>query len=961
MGRPTLGARSAAVLCTAALLAAAPLPPAPVRQRLATIEQQGRAAYNQGDYRAALARWQPLLSEAARYGDDSQTAALAYEVSAARLRLQALPEAQASAERALALHRKLQYPASQLDDLDLLARIDLALGDYDGALRSLDDALVAIAADRQSHDTIVDPRAGETARIGSVELELGRADAALKRFEEARAIDDRTGFFRGVAYDNELRGEALLVLHRPSEALGAFRSALGGYENAVALAPWEVRESGHTESAVACLPAEGPRATPAAADRCGREPIHVYGDDILSSLLPGHDGAAAGEARTLVGIARAQAALGHDAEAAETLRRTLALDESLADTVHEAEALAELGLIAARLGGKSEAEQTSRRAERLAASIGAPTTLWKIAYTVARARTLLDDSTSAIAAFERAIGLIETVRAGLGAGDRSGFFESKLPVYDDYIAYLLDLDRRFPRHGYDAKALRIFERRTGRATLEQVGASTARRFRGADPRDVAAHATLEREIDEAMRQLASLRASHAPQTTAIALTESRLEELGTQRRALDARLRQHDPRYFGLLNPQPVDLDTLRRTLREGEVLLIYDVLPGGSVLWALDRKGLRTFRLPGAQQLVRAVRRVKTHLDIVQLGAANAPADLVRDAARDLPAFADDSRALARTLIPTGALAPSTGHVIVVPSGPLYDVAWEALVTRDPGSGTPHFFIEDHAVSYVPSASLLALVRQARPRPAMQPLLAFARPAVAQGHASIRSAGVAALHLAALRQATRGTRDDVFADLPGTQREADAVRSALGAPPQSVRLGEAASRASILALNAEGRLRDYRYLLFATHAVLPDQIQGLAEPAIVLAHPERLANLLTMGDVFGLELNADLVALSACNTGAGPHAAGDGISGLTRAFLYAGTPAIAVTLWQVYDAAAPEIVPPFFREMRAGLEPAEALRRAKVRLLRTEARFRHPFFWAPSVIFGDGDTSVSHSTSQRG
>ena len=112
------------------------------------------------------------------------------------------------------------------------------------------------------------------------------------------------------------------------------------------------------------------------------------------------------------------------------------------------------------------------------------------------------------------------------------------------------------------------------------------------------------------------------------------------------------------------------------------------------------------------------------------------------------------------------------------------------------------------------------------------------------------------------------------------------------------------------------------------------------------------MADVFGLSLDADFVTLSACNTGvAAADTGGGGISGLTRAFLYAGTPAISVTLWEVDDAAAPQITPPFFAGMRAGTSPAQALRQAKLAMLASpQARFRHPFAWAPSVIFGDGN-----------
>jgi CHAT domain-containing protein len=182
-------------------------------------------------------------------------------------------------------------------------------------------------------------------------------------------------------------------------------------------------------------------------------------------------------------------------------------------------------------------------------------------------------------------------------------------------------------------------------------------------------------------------------------------------------------------------------------------------------------------------------------------------------------------------------------------------------------------------------------------------------------------------------------------------VRDALGAPPESVIAGEDATKARLVALNARDQLAQYRYLLFATHAVLPNEINGINQPALVFAHPEN-DGFLTMADVFGLRLDADFVALSACNTGRGAQDAADGISGMTRAFLYAGTPAISVTLWAVDDRAAPQITPQFFQAMKAGASPAQALRQAKLALLgSSDPRFRHPYAWAPTVIFGDGGT----------
>lgn len=151
--------------------------------------------------------------------------------------------------------------------------------------------------------------------------------------------------------------------------------------------------------------------------------------------------------------------------------------------------------------------------------------------------------------------------------------------------------------------------------------------------------------------------------------------------------------------------------------------------------------------------------------------------------------------------------------------------------------------------------------------------------------------------------------------------------------------------------LKDYRYVLFATHAVLPDAVHRFLQPSLVLAHPERGDGYLTMGDAFGLSLNADLVALSACNTGQGIATHGDGVRGLTQAFMYAGTPVVSVTLWETIDSANKVLMPSFFAGLaNAKSNPSEALREAKLQFL-SDPLLKHPFFWAPTVLFGDADS----------
>ena len=166
----------------------------------------------------------------------------------------------------------------------------------------------------------------------------------------------------------------------------------------------------------------------------------------------------------------------------------------------------------------------------------------------------------------------------------------------------------------------------------------------------------------------------------------------------------------------------------------------------------------------------------------------------------------------------------------------------------------------------------------------------------------------------------------------------------------EAASRSTVFALSQTASLEAYRYLVFACHGILPGEVDRVKQPALVLAHPEK-DGFLTMADVFGLQLNAGLVSLSACNTGRGSQVKGEGVMGLTRAFMYAGTPAVSVTLWSVESQSAKELNVGMYRYLSQDRGRATALREIKLSLLRGEKgdEYRDPFFWAPLVVFGDG------------
>jgi CHAT domain-containing protein len=204
---------------------------------------------------------------------------------------------------------------------------------------------------------------------------------------------------------------------------------------------------------------------------------------------------------------------------------------------------------------------------------------------------------------------------------------------------------------------------------------------------------------------------------------------------------------------------------------------------------------------------------------------------------------------------------------------------------------------------------------------------------------------------------------LPDTAEEVRSIAVALDADlTKDVFLGRRADEGTIKALDLSG----YKVLAFATHGLVPGDLDGLLQPALALSSPKVTGGaedgLLTMGEILGLKLDADWVVLSACNTGSGQGAGAEAVSGLGRAFFYAGTRALLVSNWPVETASAKALTTDLFRRQAAdaGLSRAEALRRSMLALIdeggATDPKtgkmvfsYAHPIFWAPFTLIGDG------------
>ncbi|HET6467524.1 MAG TPA: tetratricopeptide repeat protein [Geminicoccaceae bacterium] len=417
---------------------------------------------------------------------------------------------------------------------------------------------------------------------------------------------------------------------------------------------------------------------------------------------------------------------------------------------------------------------------------------------------------------------------------------------------------------------------------------------------------------------------------------------------------QSFPEYAELVSPDPVSVQDAQNLLADDEALLLYLETPGelgGNFLWLMshDRSGM--YRLDLAQgELAESVRDLRAGLDPGRMDGEFRDFDMAA------------AHALYRKLFPMDpGLLANVRHLLIVPHGSLESLPFNVLVRTAPeatGAAPGRYreadwLIRHYATTTLPSiSSLRALRRFAGPSGATEPFRGIGDP-VLQGHPTA-GRGPAFGPLFTMRGLADPTRVRELPALPETADELRALAASVGADEHSLLLRDRATERRVKG----GDLAPARVVAFSTHAGVAGELYGLAEPALVLTPPavatEEDDGLLTASEAAQLELDADLVVLSACNTAAPDGTPGAaGLSGLAKAFIYAGSRALLVSHWYVLSNATARLTTGMFAELAR--EPlvgrAEALRRSMLALMADDSapHHAHPLAWAPFVVVGEG------------
>lgn len=533
------------------------------------------------------------------------------------------------------------------------------------------------------------------------------------------------------------------------------------------------------------------------------------------------------------------------------------------------------------------------------------------------------------ASFARHVSLLESSHA---VGERTideSFRLAQLARASDTATQVARMASRYAA-GTDTLALRVRERQDVERTLNRS----------------------ESELLAEMSKPGALAQSPSSQALRekIAQTQARLAEM-------DAGLLREFPKYRELVDPRPIGIDEVQSLLGADEALVSFLAADEAVFAWMVTRRKARLTRLnTDRASLSEAVRTLRQHLD-----ASADASELLRK-----PFPVDTAYALYVALLqPMEADFGGIRHLVLIADGPLQSLPFGILLTAPPSPQTggdlsrEPWLVKRVAVSTLPAeASLRALRAFSKLRPGDEPFGGFGDPLL-DGPPGTRGVSTVALRsrgeLASVEDVRRLSR------LPETAAELQTIAASLKARPSALYLRDRATESQV----KHTELDRFRTLAFATHGLVAGELRGLAEPALVMT-PPRVAStdddgLLTASEIAQLKLNSEWVILSACNTAADDGTPGaEGLSGLAKAFIYAGARSLLVSHWAVSSDATVLLTTQMFTEYAKGVSKAEALRRAMLHVMNRKGRtsYAHPLFWAPFVIVGEGKASLP--VSQR-
>ncbi|MEP6635076.1 MAG: CHAT domain-containing protein [Acidobacteriota bacterium] len=855
---------------------------------------------NQGNFNPALEYLQKALALARESQDKSAMAAVLYEIGAIHSSRGAFDLALETLQNSLSLGREAGNKNISSLALNNIAITYARLGQYDQALDSFQESL-RIQEEVGNKSNV----AAMLGNIGNVYRHQGNYGLALETYQKSLRLCEESGSKDCVALTLNNIGNVYYFQNDYDLALEFYSKSLAlkvelGVKQRIAVSLGNVgnikRDQGNYGQALDYY----------------KKSLAIYEEIKATPDMPD----------VLKNVGNTYLLQGDYKQALDYSQRGLTLAESVGEQVGIIASLNQIALVRLAQKDYGKALESAERATVIARQIGERDELWGALVTKGKAQRALGQTARARQSFDDAIETVEALRSDVAGGEQQqqSFFADKLAPYHEVVDLLLAQNKA-------GEAFTYAERARARVLLDVLRSGRVNVTKAMTAQEQAQERSFSTQMVSLNTQIAREESRKQPDA-------ARISDLKTR---LQTARRDHEAFQNGLYAAHP-ELKVQRgeaQTIKLEETAELLPDTKSALLEYVVTDEKTYLFVLTRSSRVHPAVVDVKVYPLAVKQKELAERTERFRQslAARDLRFREPASELYDLLLKPARAELQDKATLVIVPDGVLWQFPFQAL---QPGPN--RYLLEDYAISYSPSLTVLREMSKVRKREA-QPvasLLAFGNPSLGRQ---------------TVERLKSVNRDEDLAPLPEAEKEVEVLRQLYGAARSKVYVGAEAREDRI-----KTEAGQYGILHLATHGVLNNASPMYSH--LVLSQTDGSASedgLLETWEIMNLDLRAKLVVLSACETGRGRLAAGEGVIGLAWAVFVAGCPTTVVSQWKVDSAGTTELMSEFHRRLHKqtgnaspDVSTARALQQAAIKLLHSKD-YRHPFYWAGFVVVGDG------------
>jgi CHAT domain-containing protein/Tfp pilus assembly protein PilF len=886
-----------------------------------TLTNIGQVYSDLEEKQKALEYYSQSLPLSRAVGDRKQEASILNSIGSAYSYLGEKQKAREYFNQSLLLHREAGNRYGEATVLNNIGLVYLELGENQKALEYYSQSLPLFRS--------MGDRGGESTTLSNIGLaysKLGENQKALEYYRQSLTLAQAAGDRRGEAI-------ALNNIGKVYSELGDNPKAKEYYRQSLPLR----RAIGDRGGESATLSNIGLVYSKLGENQ---KALEYYRQSLTLTRALGDR---RGEGSALNNIGRAYSELGENQKALEYYNQSLPLRRAVGDRRGEAITLNNIGLVYSQLGENQKALEYYSQSLPLSRAVdyrvGEALTL----YSIAAAKRDRGNLTEALTDIEASLQIIESLRTKIASPElRASYFATVQDYYQFYIDLLMQLHKTYPKSGYDTKAFEASERSRARSLLELLQEANADIRQGVAPELLQRERSLQQQLDAIEKQRIEVLNRPTPTPAQQAELEKQWQTLLAQYQDIQTQIRTTSPRYAALTQPQPLTLTQIQQQiLDENTILLQYSLGKERSYLWALTKTSITSYELPKAAEIETTAKNFRDA--VTAPSSRNSPNQVTQ---------AND--AISQMILQPVAAQLGQKRLLIVSDGVLNYLPFAALsLPGKSGENGNLPLIVDHEIVLLPSGSTLGILRQNYadlPAPT-RTLAIFADPVFSGNDERVQNSSSATTQQAVEAanpglSRSRGDNNVQFDRLKFTRKEAQIIQALIPANSTTQSFDFAASRAAATSSN----LSQYKIIHFATHGLANSDYPELSGIILSLIdeNGNALNGFLRITDIFNLKLAADLVVLSACQTGLGQNIQGEGMVGLTRGFMYAGAKRVVVSLWSVDDEGTAALMSSFYQKMlQKGLTPAAALRAAQLEMWK-QGKWKSPYYWAAFTLQGE-------------